>query len=112
MARFLAPLLVAMVTVVALLPSSSVRWSADDSYVPRAPAGAGLIAADCWIRFRLTEKGVWLSGAVLALLAAVLSYEAAIAAPVLLLLADIALRRTRDPAGRGWVPPPDDGVSY
>lgn len=216
--RFFAPLLVAVVTVVALLPSSAVRWSADDSYVleqlqspqwrtrlfafnldrPSDASGAWwdgivyqrrfvrivpsalmalevrllgqdpwrlhfvslalhllntllvfhlsrrwlddagkaalvgmlygvhpvvvevsswfacqpllvatvctLLATEWWIRYRLSGKTAWLAAAAMTLLAAVLSYEAAIAAPMLLVLGDIVIHRTAEPGVRAWMP--------
>lgn len=63
-----------------------------------------LLATEAWIRYRLTTKGSWLAAATVSMLAAVLSYEAAIAGPVLLVLGDIALRRRVLAPRRAWPP--------
>ncbi|MDQ3488725.1 MAG: hypothetical protein M3468_13485 [Acidobacteriota bacterium] len=63
-----------------------------------------LLATECWVRYRVTGKAVWLTAAVVTLLAAVTSYEASIAAPVLLVLADVVLHRGVQRGPRGWIP--------
>ncbi len=63
-----------------------------------------LLATECWVRYRVTRKAAWLTAAVVTLLAAVTSYEAAIAAPVLLVLGDIVLHRGAGPGSPGWIP--------
>lgn len=65
-------------------------------------AACTLLSAEWWIRYRLTSRPAWLVATVVTLLAAVLSYEAAIFAPVLLILGDIALHRGVRPGPSGW----------
>lgn len=63
-----------------------------------------LLATEWWIRFRETGRAAWLGAAVVTVLAAVTSYEAAIAGPVLLVVGDMFLYRGADSRRRAWMP--------
>ena len=60
-----------------------------------------LLSVEAWIRYRAGHGGRWLAAALAGALAAVTSYEAAVALPLLIVAGDVVYSRPRD-SGSRW----------